>query len=84
MRVASALYFKQDVVFLVIGMPSLNGFELARARRAESALTQSVLVTLIGRGADQDRGESVAAGIDRYRTKPVLLIDIAAVIIKFS
>ncbi|HEX8795376.1 MAG TPA: ATP-binding protein [Polyangiaceae bacterium] len=70
--VAAALAFRPDVVFLDLGMPELDGFELARRLRQEPELERTVLVALTGFGGDDDRRRSRQAGVDRHLTKPVL------------
>lgn len=74
-----------DVAFLDIGMPGMNGFEVAKAIRNISALADITLVALTGWGSEQDRLMSKQAGFDRHLTKPVdiklietLLSEIAA------
>jgi len=74
--VAAALAFQPDVVFLDIGMPHLNGFDLARQLRGQSALKGVYLAALSGWGSDEDRARSRDAGIDHHLTKPVLFEDV--------
>ncbi|MDQ3206350.1 MAG: response regulator [Pseudomonadota bacterium] len=63
--------FQPDVVLLDIGLPGLNGFEVARAIRADNQLPQPLLVAVTGWGADQDRRQTHEAGFDRHLVKPV-------------
>ncbi len=63
--------FRPDVAFLDIGLPGMNGYELARRLRAEPQLEGMTLVALTGWGQDQDRRRSTEAGIDHHLTKPV-------------
>lgn len=69
--VAAALAFRPDIVFLDLGMPELDGFDLARQLRQEPSLERTVLVALTGWGGEDDRQRSREAGIDRHLTKPV-------------
>ncbi len=78
--VAAALAFRPDVVLLDIGMPHLNGFDLARLLRAEPALADVRLAALSGWGSDEDRAKSRSAGIDHYLTKPVRLNEVKDVL----
>lgn len=71
-----ALEFKPDVVLLDIGMPHLNGYELARQMRGHGALKNVYLVAVSGWGTENDRAKSASAGIDRHLTKPVSLADV--------
>ncbi len=63
--------FHPDVAFLDIGLPGMNGYELARRLRAEPRLDGMTLVALTGWGQDEDRRRSTEAGIDHHLTKPV-------------
>jgi len=57
------------LVFLDVMMPKRNGFEVARAIRDELALdTQIVMLTAKGQAYDREQG--LAAGANRYLTKP--------------
>jgi PAS domain S-box-containing protein len=64
-----ALANERDVIMLDIGLPSLNGYEVARRIRAHSA--KPVLVAMTGYGAAEDRQKSKDAGFDYHLTKPV-------------
>jgi DNA-binding response OmpR family regulator len=66
-----ALARRPDVVLLDIGLPGVDGWELARRLRAESGLDRAVVVAVTGHGTDADRKESEAAGIDDHLVKPV-------------
>ncbi|MGQ0699300.1 MAG: PAS domain S-box protein [Panacagrimonas sp.] len=60
-------------VFLDIGMPGMDGFEVARRLRSQSA--ETMLIALTGWGQEDDRRRTHAAGFDRHLVKPV---DVAA------
>ncbi|MCR5882363.1 ATP-binding protein [Rhizobacter sp. J219] len=60
-----------DVALLDIGMPHLNGYDLARKLRAEPALQDTLLVAITGWGQASDREEALRAGFDHHLTKPV-------------
>jgi PAS domain S-box-containing protein len=62
---------KPDVVLLDIGMPSMDGYEVARAIRARDDGALARLVALTGWGQDEDRRRSMAAGFDDHLVKPV-------------
>jgi signal transduction histidine kinase/ActR/RegA family two-component response regulator len=76
----TALRFRPEVVFLDLGMPHLNGFDLARQLRGQPALDDVVLVALSGWGTEQDRERCRDAGIDRHLTKPALPADILGIL----
>src|SRR5690606_22267858 len=54
-----------------LGMPVVDGFELARRVRSDPTLDGVSLVALSGWGQDEDRRKSRAAGFDRHLVKPV-------------
>jgi CheY-like chemotaxis protein len=63
--------FRPDVAVLDIGMPELNGFELAAAIRREPWARHTRLIALTGWGKDQDKQQAMEAGFDEHLTKPV-------------
>ena len=62
--------YRPDIVFLDIGMPGMNGYEVATSLRKTPGLAQTVLIALTGWGAQEDRVRSQAAGFDHHLTKP--------------
>ncbi len=60
-----------DVVFLDIGLPGMNGFEVARRLRELDGPNRAVLVALTGYGRDDDMRRSREAGFDHHMVKPV-------------
>jgi two-component system CheB/CheR fusion protein len=67
----TALAFLPDVVFLDIGLPGMNGYEVARRLRNQSGLPNLFLVALTGYGGDEVHRLSREAGFDEHLTKPV-------------
>ena len=65
--------FLPEVVFLDIGLPGMNGYDVARALRQTPAGAHAVLIALTGWGAEDDRSQSSAAGFDHHLTKPANL-----------
>ncbi len=59
------------VALLDIGMPDVDGREVARRLRAEPWATYLTLVALTGYGQAEDKVKSIAAGFDHHLTKPV-------------
>ena len=66
----AALAWQPDAVLLDIGLPGLNGYELARLIRHEPRLKNVVLVALTGYGLEADRQRSREAGFDHHLVKP--------------
>jgi CheY-like chemotaxis protein len=62
---------RPEIVVLDVGMPKLDGCEVARRIRAESWGRDAVLVALTGWGQDADRRRSREAGFDMHLVKPV-------------
>jgi PAS domain S-box-containing protein len=60
-----------EVVLLDLGMPLMDGFEVARRLRALPNGRDLLLVALTGWGQDHDRMRTAAAGFDEHLTKPV-------------
>ena len=69
--VQAAASFEPDFVLLDIGLPVLNGYEVARRIRAEPWGHKAVLVALTGWGQAEDKHRAEAAGFDIHLTKPV-------------
>ena len=60
-----------DVVLVDIGLPVLDGFEVARRIRASPHGAAITLVALTGYGRQEDKDRSKAAGFDDHLTKPI-------------
>jgi CheY-like chemotaxis protein len=68
---AIAERFQPEVVVLDLGLPEVDGWELARRLRQISSLTQTRIVALTGYGTELDRARSREAGIDAHLLKPI-------------
>jgi signal transduction histidine kinase/ActR/RegA family two-component response regulator len=66
-----AAEFRPEIAFLDLGLPSVNGFELARRLRGQPGMNGLVLVAVTGWGKDEDRQRSRDAGFDLHLVKPV-------------
>jgi PAS domain S-box-containing protein len=66
-----AASFRPDIIFLDIGLPTMDGFEVARRIRADSTFNHTLLVAVTGYGQDEDRQRSRDAGFDEHLVKPV-------------
>ncbi len=66
--------FKPDVILLDIGLPDMDGYEVARRLRAGGYAGTLIAVTGYGQAGDVKKGEN--AGFNRYFTKPVALDDL--------
>jgi signal transduction histidine kinase/ActR/RegA family two-component response regulator len=65
-----------NVVFLDIGLPGMDGYEVARRMRGQPSGGRMLLVAVTGYGQDEDRRRSREAGFDHHLVKPA---DLAAV-----
>lgn len=63
--------FQPDLVLLDIGLPDIDGYEVARRLRQRCGAACPMLVALSGWGREEDKQRAAAAGIDAYLTKPV-------------
>jgi len=75
---------RPEVVFLDIGLPGMDGYEVARRLRAEPATANAVLVALTGWGSEDDKRKSKDAGFDVHLTKPVDLAAVADVLARVA
>jgi PAS domain S-box-containing protein len=60
-----------DVLLLDIGLPDLNGYELARRIRASDWGQNVALIAVTGWGQESDRKQALEAGFDQHLTKPI-------------
>ena len=75
---AAAAAFCPEIVFLDIGMPGLDGYEVARRLRQRPNGRTLVLVAMTGWGQDDDRQRARDAGFDHHFTKPLDLAKLRA------
>jgi CheY-like chemotaxis protein/nitrogen-specific signal transduction histidine kinase len=67
----AAAEFKPDIVLLDLGLPGMDGHEVARTIRRMPELGRPVLVAVTGWGGPDDRARTKQAGFDEHLTKPV-------------
>jgi signal transduction histidine kinase/ActR/RegA family two-component response regulator len=63
--------YRPDVVLMDIGMPGMNGYEVARKMRESPDMRQAALIAMTGYGRQADRDQSKAAGFNHHLVKPV-------------
>ena len=68
-----AATFHPEVVLLDIGMPGMNGYQVAKQLRQMPGLEQTLLVAITGYGQEEDRRRSREAGFQLHLVKPVRL-----------
>jgi DNA-binding response OmpR family regulator len=70
--------FQPDVILLDIGLPDIDGFEVAAALRREEGF-QGAIIAVTGYGQEDDIHRSAQAGIDHHFIKPVSIDDLISV-----
>ena len=73
-----------QVFILDIGLPGIDGFELARRLRANPGTQGAVLVALTGYGQAHHRARGKAAGFDHYYVKPIHMHQLTALLAKLN
>ncbi len=66
-----ACRLEPDALLLDIGMPELNGYQLAQRIRGTSWGRRALLIAITGWGQEQDKRRARAAGFDQHLTKPI-------------
>ena len=69
--VAAATAWTPDVALVDIGLPGIDGYEVARRLRARSGSPSLLLIALTGYGSAEDQRRSLAAGFDAHLIKPL-------------
>ena len=73
--------FEPDIVVLDIGMPGMDGYEVARRLKQRTDLARPpLLVAATGWGTEADRSRALAAGFDRHLTKPIEMQALEAIV----
>ena len=70
--------FRPDLVFMDVGMPGMNGYDLVKVMRGRPWSEQTMIVALTGWGQEEDRRRSREAGFDHHLVKPAEFTDIEA------
>jgi CheY-like chemotaxis protein len=74
LKVASE--FQPTTVLLDIGLPDIDGFEVARRLRADATCKAMTIIAVTGYGDDDSRQRAKASGFDHFFVKPVLFMDL--------
>ena len=64
-------YFTPDAILIDIGLPGMNGYELAELIRTGARSASALLVAISGYGAAEDKAKSAAAGFHAHLVKPI-------------
>jgi signal transduction histidine kinase len=68
---AAAKQFMPQVILCDIGLPGVDGYQVARTMRRDNGFGAPFIVALTGYGRDQDRRQAEEAGFDMHLTKPI-------------
>jgi CheY-like chemotaxis protein len=74
--IAAVLEHQPDLVFVDIVLPSMDGWEVARAIRALPLAHQPRLVAISGFDTPDDRARSIRAGFEQHVAKPIVVADL--------
>jgi len=69
--IAAAHAHRPDVMLLDIGLPGMDGYQIAREVRHDESLSEATLIAISGYAQDHDRRRSREAGFDHHLMKPV-------------
>ena len=69
-----------DIIIVDIGLPDIDGYEVARKVRRVSTTSRIRLIALTGYGLPEDRERALAAGFDNHLTKPVDLANLTSLL----
>jgi signal transduction histidine kinase/ActR/RegA family two-component response regulator len=73
----AAAEFQPDAVLLDLGMPAMNGYDVARSLRQQPGGDAMVIIAVTGWGQEEDRRRTIAAGFNSHLVKPVDLPSLA-------
>lgn len=69
--IEAARRYRPEFVFLDIGLPRIDGYEVARLLRADPAFQTTRIIAVTGYGQEADRRRSQEAGFDQHLLKPI-------------
>lgn len=73
-----------EVVLLDLGLPGMNGYDVARGLRSQKAERRPLLIAVTGYGEHADRVRSYESGIDLHLTKPVDIDELRQFLSRFQ
>ena len=68
--IETATRFRPQIIMLDIGLPRMNGYDVARQLRREPDFDSALLIAVTGYGTEEDRRRSLEAGFDLHFVKP--------------
>lgn len=79
-----AMTFQPDAVLLDIGLPGINGYQVAQQLRSQLGLSTVLIIAISGYGQVEDCERSRAAGINHHFTKPIDLHSLQDLLANYS
>ncbi|MGZ9097628.1 MAG: response regulator [Micavibrio sp.] len=67
----TARRFQPQIILCDIGLPGMDGYQVARTIRQDNALSSTCIIALTGYGRDEDQRQAREAGFDMHLTKPI-------------
>jgi CheY-like chemotaxis protein len=80
--ISKARELRPDVILCDIGLPDMDGYEIARTLRAEDWLRSTRLIALSGYAQPEDRRRAAEAGFDQHISKPAAMEVLLAAVAK--
>jgi PAS domain S-box-containing protein len=77
---AKARRFLPEVVFCDIGLPGMNGYQVAQAMRTDPSLASALLVAITGYASGADLATAKSAGFDRHLAKPPAISELERIL----
>jgi signal transduction histidine kinase len=75
--------YRPEVIFLDLGLPEMDGYEIARRLRQDRNLAKVALIAMTGYGQEEDRRKSQETGFDGYMVKPADPVHVAKLLAGF-
>jgi two-component system CheB/CheR fusion protein len=72
--------FAPDVILLDLGLPGMDGYEVARQIRADESLARARIVVISGYACEEDRRRSREIGVDEHLAKPVRFSELLRIV----
>jgi PAS domain S-box-containing protein len=82
--VEAAVAFHPEVALVDIGLPDIDGYEVARRLRDDPSCAKATLVALSGYGRDEDKRRALEAGFDHHLLKPADLDELHAILVSVA
>ena len=79
--IEAAKTYHPDIILMDIGLPRMNGHEVALRLRQQPEFHDTVMVALTGYGMEEDRRRSAEVGFDRHLVKPPLLESLRQILV---